>query len=69
MYQISKKVIEQNYRQAILDYQTASNQEEKEVAMHDMAEWERTAGEQYGFVYMDELAEMKNQIEEYSYSR
>lgn len=69
MYQIDKKVIEQNYRQAVLDYQIASNQEEKEVAMHDMAEWERTAGEQYGFEYMDELAEMKNQIEEYSYSR
>lgn len=47
--------LDEQYRLAVLDYQTAHNEDEQWQARKQMAQTERTAAELYGFEYADSL--------------
>jgi hypothetical protein len=50
-----KDYLDEQYRLAVLDYQTAHNEDEQWQARKQMAQTERTAAELYGFEYADSL--------------
>lgn len=50
-----KDYLDEQYRLAVLDYQTAHNEDEQWQARKQMAQIERTAAELYGFEYADSL--------------
>lgn len=50
-----KDYLNEQYRLAVLDYQTAHNEDEQWQARKQMAQTERTAAELYGFAYADSL--------------
>jgi hypothetical protein len=50
-----KEYIEERYRLAYLDYQTARTENEQFAARKEMARLERFAAEDYGYDYADEL--------------
>lgn len=50
-----KDYLDEQYRLAVLDYQTAHNGDEQWQARKQMAQTERTAAELYGFEYADSL--------------
>ena len=52
-----KKYIENQYRLAVLDFQTARNEDEQWEARKTMARLEQIAAQEYGFEYADELHE------------
>lgn len=52
---LSKKYIEQQYENAIMDYTTACNDDERWSCRKIMASLERDAMEYYGFEYADGL--------------
>ena len=52
---LSKKYIEQHYKNALMDYTTACDDDERWVCRKIMASLERDAMEYYGFEYADEL--------------
>lgn len=54
---MDKKYLEEQYRLAVLDYKTAKNEDEKWRARKSMASIERSAMQEYGFNYADELHE------------
>lgn len=55
MKEITKQYIEEQYRLAVLDFQTAKNEEEQFAARRSMAKLEALAAEAYGFDYADSL--------------
>jgi len=54
---MDKKYIENQYRLAVLDFQTARNEDEQWEARKTMARLEQIAAQEYGFEYADELHE------------
>lgn len=50
-----KDYLDEQYRLAVLDYQTAHNEDEQWQARKQMAQTEKTAAELYGFEYADSL--------------
>lgn len=56
---MTREMIEQQYRVAALDYQTAHSEDEQWGARKRMADLERTASVLYGFDYADSLDELK----------
>lgn len=50
-----KVYLDEQYRLAVLDFQTAHTQEEQWQARKRMAQTERTASELYGFDFADQL--------------
>jgi hypothetical protein len=52
---LSKEYLEREYKQAILEYKAAINEDAKWVARKSMAKTEACAMEMYGFAYADEL--------------
>lgn len=59
MINISKNYIEREYRQAILEYKCAANEDEQWELRKTMARLEQIAMQEYGFEYADELARLK----------
>ena len=55
---LSKKYIEQQYKNAIMDYTTACNDNERWGCRKIMASLERDAMEYYGFEYADGLKKL-----------
>lgn len=55
MATLSKEYLERTYRQAVLEYRTAIDDNAKHQAMSVMAKTERSAAELYGFDYADKL--------------
>ena len=69
---LSKKYIEQQYKNTIMDYTTACNDDERWSCRKIMASLERDAMEYYGFEYADglkKLAPMSNrgQVSDYKH--
>lgn len=58
---MDKRYIEREYRQAILEYKTAHNEDEQWQARKTMARLEQIAMQEYGFVYADELSRQKTE--------
>lgn len=56
---MTKQMIEQQYKVAVLDYQIARNKDEQWGARKRMADLERTASVLYGCDYADSLDELK----------
>ena len=54
---LSKRYIERQYKNALMDYITAQNEDEKWCARKTMAMLERDAIETYGSDYVDSLRE------------
>lgn len=54
---LSKRYIERQYKNALMDYITAQNEDEKWCARKTMAMLERDAIEMYGNDYVDSLRE------------
>lgn len=52
---LSKRYIERHYKNALMDYATACDDEERWVYRKIMASLERDAMRYYGFEYADEL--------------
>lgn len=50
-----KDYLDEQYRLAVLDYQTAHNEDEQWQARKQMAQTERTVAELYEFEYADSL--------------
>lgn len=61
MEKATKQYIEEQYRLAILDYQTAKNEDEQFAARRSMAKLEALAAEAFGFDYADLLKTMKGE--------
>lgn len=59
---LTKEYIERSYQQAILEYQSAHNEEERWIYRKTMARLERLASEFHGFAYSDELEKKKEKI-------
>ena len=59
MINISKNYIEREYRQAVLEYKCAANENERLELRKTMARLEQIAMQEYGFEYADELARLK----------
>lgn len=57
MDKLDKDYIERNYRMAVLDFQTARNEDEQWDARKAMARLERLAVQMYGTDYADDLHE------------
>lgn len=62
MVKTSKSYIEHEYDLAILDLQTAHNEDEQWSARKNMARLERLASSCYGLDYMDELHQKINSL-------
>lgn len=58
---MDKSYIEQQYRLAVLDYQTARNDADQWEARKTMARLENIAAQLYGFSYADDLHERQLQ--------
>lgn len=56
---ISKNYIEREYKQAILEYKCAANEDERWELRKRMARLEQISMQEYGFEYADELARLK----------
>ena len=54
---MDKKYIENQYHLAVLEFQTARNEEEQWKARKTMARLEQIAMQEYGFAYADDLHE------------
>lgn len=50
-----KSYLDEQYKLAVLDFQTAYTEDEQWNARKRMAQVERTASELYGFAYADQL--------------
>lgn len=50
-----KSYLDEQYKLAVLDFQTAHTEDEQWNARKRMAQVERTASELYGFAYADQL--------------
>lgn len=59
---LSKEYLKREYKQAILDFKGAINEDAKWQARKSMADLERCAGEMYGFAYMDELHKLVEEL-------
>lgn len=60
MIQLSKNYLEKSYRQLILDFQCASNENQRWDIRKAMAKLELIAMETYGFDYADSLSDFKD---------
>lgn len=61
---LSKEYLEREYKQAILEYKAAINEDVKWVARKTMANLEACAMEMYSFTYADKLHELTKEINE-----
>lgn len=50
-----REYLDEQYKLAVLDFQTAHNEDEQWDARKRMAQTERTASELYGFEFADQL--------------
>lgn len=60
---MNEKMILELYKNAVNGYKCAVNEDEKFKEMHNMAELERTSIELYGEKLLEEIEEMKQEIE------
>lgn len=58
---LSKKYLENEYKQAILEYKAAINEDSQWAARKTMANLEACAMEMYGFAYADELHKLTDE--------
>lgn len=54
---MTKEYIENLYRNAVMDFKFAHSEDEQWEARHDMANLERFAIEQFGYVYVETVLE------------
>lgn len=60
---MDKEYIEKLYKQAIMDFKYAHNEDEQWDARHDMAKLERFSIEKFGYEYVETvLGELKKDI-------
>lgn len=59
---LSKEYLEQEYKQSILEFKGAINEDARWQARKEMASLERCAAEMWGYSYADELHELTKEL-------
>lgn len=59
---LSKEYLEQEYKQSILEFKSAINEDARWQARKEMASLERCAAEMWGYSYADELHELTKEL-------
>lgn len=61
---LTKEYLQREYKQAILDFKGAINENEQWQARKSMAQLERLAAEMYGFDFADKLHDYVKELQE-----